>query len=319
VEPEADAAEFIKSYLAHGGTVLIAARSVAMGSEALKQCGLPDVSMTEAIVKRDAMLGDIDFEHPLFAPFAESQFSDFTGIRYWKHRSLSGFGSAANGRGVTGPHGGRVLARFDDGDAAFVEFAASKGHVWLLAGGWHPADSQLARSSKFPPLVFRMLEQASGAVPRSDAVAIGDEIAWPNSSGSSGSSELKGTVRRPDGSQLSELATEAPYSTTDEPGLYSLTSDGRTEIVAVNLAPDESRTDPLQIEHLESLGVRFGTAETPEGIRRAKDRERQLQLEELEQVQKLWRWGVLAAIVMLLAETWIAGRRVKPMANESME
>ena len=53
----------------------------------MKQCGLSDVSMTEAAVKRDAMLGDIDFEHPLFAPFAESQFSDFTGIRYWKHRS----------------------------------------------------------------------------------------------------------------------------------------------------------------------------------------------------------------------------------------
>jgi hypothetical protein len=307
VEPEARADEFVKSYLGHGGTVLIVPKTATAAMDSLKQCGLADVSVAEATVKRDAMLGDIDFEHPLFAPFAESQFSDFTGIRFWKHRSLTGFGSASQGRSNTVPHEGRVLARFDDGDPAFVEFAEGKGRVWLLTGGWHPADSQLARSSKFPPLVFRMLEQASGAVPRTGSVTVGTPIAW---SRSPVSTATNGSVRSPDGSLKEGLSAAVPFSATNDPGLYALTVDGRTDVVAVNVAPDESRTSPLPIEQLEALGVRFGAAETPESTRRAKDRQRQLRLEELEQSQKLWRWGILIAVVMLMAETWIAGRRV---------
>ena len=53
----------------------------------------------------------------------------------------------------------------------------------------------------------------------------------------------------------------------------------------------------------------MGATESPEDLRRLRERERQLQIEELEHVQKLWRWGILIAIVLLLIETWVAGRR----------
>jgi hypothetical protein len=306
VEPEADAGDFVKAHLASGGTVLIAARSADNETAALQQCGLDGIAVTEAAVKRDAMLGDIDFEHPLFAPFAESQFSDFTGIRFWKHRSLAGFGAANGGQPEKTPHAGRVLARFDDGDPAFLEFHAGRGHVWVLTGGWHPADSQLARSSKFPPLMFRMLEQASGGVTRAQNLAVGSDIAWPRSTGAT---PAVGIVRLPDGSVLKDVPTGVPFGATQTPGLYSLELDGTTDTVAINLAAEESRTAPLPMEQLEALGVQLGTVETQEDVRRAKERERQLQVEELEQTQKLWRWGVLTAIVLLLAETWLAGRR----------
>ena len=34
------------------------------------------------------MLGEIKFDHPLFAPLAGAQFNDFTKIRFWKHRVI---------------------------------------------------------------------------------------------------------------------------------------------------------------------------------------------------------------------------------------
>ena len=306
VEPEADAGAFVMGHLASGGAVLIAARSPNNGTASLKQCGLEEVSLTEATVRRDAMLGDIDFEHSLFAPFAESQFSDFTGIRFWKHRALAANAKGADGQAGSLPHGGRTLARFDDGSPAFVEFSSGKGRVWLMTAGWHPADGQLARSSKFPPLMFRMLEQASGAVSRPESVPVGSSIPWPQLTGEAAS---RGTVRLPDGRAVTDLPLDSAFAETGQPGLYGLEVEGRSETVAVNLAAEESRTAPLPMEQLESLGVRFGTAEHPEDIRRAKDRERQLQLAELEQTQKLWRWGLLAVIGLLLIETWLAGRR----------
>lgn len=314
VEPEADASDFVRSYLAQGGTVLIAARTAASAAAALAQCGLDRVDVTEAAVKRDAMLSDIDFEHPLFAPFAESQFSDFTGVRIWKHRKLAGFATSGQKEGESPV--GRVLVRFDDGDPAFVEFKKDKGQVWVLGCGWHPADSQLARSSKFPPLMFRMLEQAAGIVTRTESQSVGTPLVWPRSA-----VELsqKGTVTRPDGTEVADVDVTTPYAATTMPGLYSLRVQDMAETLAVNLAADESRTAVLPMEQLEALGVRTRQAETPEETRRAKERERQLQIEELEQTQKLWRWGILLAIVLLLAETWISGRRQPEPAMEANE
>jgi hypothetical protein len=276
----------------------------------LKQCSLGEIEVTEAAVKRDAMLGDIDFEHPLFAPFAESQFSDFTGIRFWKHRKLAGFGTSTDA--AAKPHSGHVLARFDDGDPAIVEFKIGRGTVCVLTGAWHPADSQLARSSKFPPLMYRLLELASGEIVRPQSQTVGSELAWPK--GADGNASV-GTVRTPEGTVLKDQPVDSAFSATQSPGLYTLERGGTAEIVAVNLAPEESRTASMPIEQLEGLGVRLGTVESPEDLRRSKERERQLQIEELEQTQKLWRWGVLTAIVLLLAETWLAGRRAVATAD----
>ncbi|MBM4077113.1 MAG: hypothetical protein FJ267_15895, partial [Planctomycetes bacterium] len=78
----------ISNHLSSGGTLLMVARSVESGLECLKLCEIPDTGLTEATGQRDSMLEEIDFEHSLFMPFSESRFSDFTGIRFWKHRRL---------------------------------------------------------------------------------------------------------------------------------------------------------------------------------------------------------------------------------------
>jgi len=39
-----------------------------------------------------AMFAEIDFKHPLFAPFADPRFSDFTKIHIWKYRKLDAAG-----------------------------------------------------------------------------------------------------------------------------------------------------------------------------------------------------------------------------------
>src|SRR5205085_4018031 len=104
--------------------------------------------VAEATLDRDVMLGAIAFDHPLFAPLAGAQFNDFTKIHFWKYRKI---GSEALGAA-------RVLARFENGDPAVVEKAVGKGRLVVLTSGWQPADSQLARSSKFVPLMSALLE-----------------------------------------------------------------------------------------------------------------------------------------------------------------
>jgi hypothetical protein len=115
------------------------------------------------------MLGQIDFAHPLFAPFADPRFSDFTRIHFWKYRSVSTNGLA----------GARVLARFDNSAPALLEVPVGKGRAFVLASGWQPEDSQFALSTKFVPFIYSLMEE-SGAPPAPPVqYLVGDGVSLP--------------------------------------------------------------------------------------------------------------------------------------------
>src|SRR2546421_1831523 len=78
----------VRQFLAGGGTVLFVLRSAAAAQSAGRLVGADNLPATEAPATGYAMFGRIDFEHPLFAPFADPRFSDFTKIHFWKHRQL---------------------------------------------------------------------------------------------------------------------------------------------------------------------------------------------------------------------------------------
>ena len=51
--------------------------------------GVSPWNIEEAAIGRgDVMLGEIAFDHPLFASLAGAQFNDFTKIRFWKYRRI---------------------------------------------------------------------------------------------------------------------------------------------------------------------------------------------------------------------------------------
>ena len=319
VQPDANSEPLVRNHLANGGTVLVAAPTAESLSVSIALCGRTGLQINEAKVPKYAMLAEVDFEHPIFAPFAESQFSDFTGIRFWKHRTIAGLnlgkGSADNrvsgddgeSKATESPNAGtdRVLARFDDSDPAIVEFTAQRGRVILFAAGWQPADSQFARSSKFPMLMFRLLEQSASIVTRQGTQSVGSSIAWPATSRLE--TAATGTARLPDGTEVELQSVNEPFTKTDSPGLYTLSVPGLSEQVAVNLSADESRTAPMTLEQLETYGMKLKSRERPQDQQRERDRQRQLQLAELEQSQKLWQQILLAVIVVLLLETFLTG------------
>ena len=307
IQPDPESKTLIRNHLANAGTVLIASPTPEAMSASLKLCGREGLTVTEATVLKYAMLGDIDFTNPIFVPFAESQFSDFTGIRFWKHRKITGLketdSKATSSTTATTESSDRVIARFDDADPAIFEFPSQRGQVIVFAAGWQPADGQFARSSKFPMLMFRMLEQATGITPRPGSQAVGSAIAWPTTSRVE--SSATGTARLPDGTELPSLPLDRPFTQTEKPGLYTLSVPGRTEQIAVNLAADESRTAPLSWEQLESYGLKLKSRERLN--EQQNQRQRQLQLAELEQSQKLWQMILVAVIVVLLVETFLTG------------
>ena len=111
-------------------------------------------------------------------------------------------------------------------------------------------------------------------------------------------------MRKPDGTEVA-AAAGAPFTATDQPGIYAVTPG--TLRFAVNLAPEESRLTPFPPERLAGLGVALDRSlvKTP-----APDPNAVVQAAaaELEGRQKFWRWLIIAAVAVLLLETLIAAK-----------
>lgn len=297
----ADRADLIRKHVEAGGTSLwvvkesadTAAVTTLLGGAASPPSTQPaegSATLAERSVRDYALIGRVDMTHPLFAPFAEARFADFTKIRFWKHRTLK----------LPTGHDARVIAWFDDGDPFLVERSLGQGKLLVATAGWHPADSQLALSTKFVPLIAGLVRRKDGSTVETQQLVY-EPIALP--------AVRTGQNRQlvtPAGQSvaIAATATAVAAEAIDRPGIFTLTVDGVPTPVAVNLPADESRTAPVGVEELERWGVKLGKAMTAEQV---VERQRQLKTAELESKQKLWRWMILAVLGFIAAESIVAG------------
>jgi len=293
-------AKALREQVSAGKTVLFVLKSQAAATVLAPLLGLEVFPAEEARLNNYAMLAEIDFRHPLFAPFADPRFSDFTKIHFWKYRRVD----------ATAIPRAHVVARFDSGDPAVVEVPVGKGRVLVLTSGWHSDDSQLALSTKFVPLLYSMLDYSGAATPPPIQYHVGDVVSLASTAGADAATL---TVRAPDSSELTLAAGATNFSQTMMPGNYSVASQPPKRF-AVNLDAAESRTAPLAVDELERLSVPM--AHVSPTVAHETKRKVRLQTAELEGRQKLWRWFIVATLAVLLVETWLAGRTARRLVTE---
>jgi len=285
----------LREFLEAGGTALFAPRDAAALASMFQVFKAAPLGVEEIVPERYALLGEIEFQHPLFSYFADPRFSDFSKIHFWRYRRFAAESIA----------GARVLARFDNDDPALTLAPLGRGSAFILASSWYPTDSQLALSTKFVPLLYSMLEQG-GLLDRTPRqYHVGDSVPAAFTNAASGVH-----ITLPDGKDVVLSGGRSFFDETSQPGIYTMRAGTNTIEFAVNLDPSESRTDVLAGEELERYGVVLGNntaleSLTPEDKRRMKNA-------ELENRQKLWRWLIVAALVVLSLEILAAGRLARP-------
>lgn len=262
----------LREQLEGGATVLVLARDAdGVGTSGALAAETAWVSGPED-GHADLLLADIAFSHPLFAAFADPRYSDFTHVRFWRspHLALPAQSSAT------------VIARFDDGSPAVVEKAIGRGTLVVWAGDWTPESSQWVLSSKFVPWFQGLARRTTGGPPAPSMAEVGDS----------------GVLRLPSG----VLA--------NRPGIATFTAGETTRTVALNVPAVESRTTLLPLDAWEALGVPLtanaSTAAAADHARRAHTGA--LAAARLEGEQRLWRWLLLAAVVILGIESLAAFR-----------
>jgi len=179
----------------------------------------------------------------------------------------------------------RVLATFDGESPALLEHRVGKGAIIAFLAGWRPEESQLALSSKFVPLLFSIFDHAGYSIRSAPTLSVGE--------------------------------TNYPA-----PGFYEEAKEGGSgRIVAVNLDSSEGKTDPFDPRaEFGALGIPLldETLAKPAPKLSAAEKLR-VESEQKEAQQKLWKWLIFAALLALILETWLSGRRANALAMSRTE
>ncbi|MDG2181151.1 MAG: BatA domain-containing protein [Mariniblastus sp.] len=301
----------IDEYLKAGGTLFVIlsnAETVSfsqdwIGGRLKTQSGKPRRSKNDY-----QMLAEIDFSSRLFQLFANPRYNDFTNIRFWNHQSVE----------IVDPQA-VVLARFENDDPAVWKLDGSdRGCVYVMASGWNPQQSQLALSTKFVPLINGLVEIAADLPELDKSYTVGETIVIPRAE----SGSRRRQMVKPDGTREAVATDAGVFSETDQPGIYRLISDGgdsvggdssadagrsgKEEVLfAVNVNRSESSTTAIPLEQIEMFSVNVGEQETAASERAQM---RSMLDRDIEDRQKIWKWLIVAAILLLMFETWLAAR-----------
>lgn len=248
-----------------------------------------EVTIAEAATKDFALLSAIDYTSPVFKPFADPRFNDFSKIRVWTHRRVE-FKKNEDASKLI-----QTIASLDDGAPWLLRNVVGSGNVWVMTSGWQPESSQLGLSSKFVPILLGMLDPTGKSLSTQLAYSVGDPIPVDDL--------VDLSVTRSDGSPV-EVDINNGSIQIDAPGLYNLQGSGVRRQVAVQIAGSEAQLTPMDVDVFDQYGVEMGKVKSDT---ERKQSARQLQAVELEQKQRVWQWLLLIGLLVLALETVLAG------------
>ena len=247
------------------------------------------------IASRDyALLESLKLDHPVLAVFRDARFSDFTNLHFWKHRELQNLPD----------EGIDVLARFDSGPPAWLAARRGDGQLLVMTSGWTPADSQLALSTKFIPLLYSILQPVLEGKTQSRQFVVGSKVNVTRFNNGQAGGDV--TVMPPgDGAVAISVDT---FFTPLAPGLYTAKGSDWSETFAVNLKTAESRTEPIVMNQFKKLGLPMsGSVASPGDIAAA------AAVGKTEAHRReYWQWALAAVLLFVTLETVLAAWGSRP-------
>jgi hypothetical protein len=278
--PNNNEAAAIQTFLSNGGTALLLLTNpsqIQIIESITGEAGWQSPKLN----RNYGLFGTIDFEHPVFKIFADPRYNNFTNIRFWNANTML---APANTEA-------RILAKFDEGPAAVVEWKVGEGSLIAWGGDWTPQASQWVLSSKFVPWFQELIEQSLGgptlptmAFVNESSTLVGDsEVTWSSlGSGSIDANSLK------------------------SPGLYQISSEENPHWVALNIPHEESRIEALPFDTWEKLGVPLEASQTLISDEVSEQQAAAKNAIELEGEQKLWRWLLIGTALFLAIESLLS-------------
>ncbi len=264
-----DEAATLRSAIENGKYALLIADVIEVTDTLKSLTGSSEWKVEERSLATGLLIGEVNFEHPLFAPFASPQFSNFANINIWQAPEIAA------------PETARILARFDDETPLLTEIKIGTGTLYIWTGSWAPEASQWVLSSKFIPFLHRFVLQASGgpALPSNTSLTR-DSI-----------DQFKGILSR---------------DTVDSVGVYEVPGFQKRWI-AFHPTLEESKVKPISEDRWDQLGLpEFEVSVALQQIERIRANSNKESAVQLEQRQHIWQWLLWVVLALLAVESLLA-------------
>ena len=276
---DAAALASVRSKVAAGDFALVLLNDAKMIDTAAALAGETDWAPLQP-KQKNAMFGQIDFQHPLFSLFSDPHYSDFTRIQFTQAQSVK----------LPAKTAAVVAARFDDGSPAVLEAPIGKGRMIVWGSDWSTAVGNWVLSTKFVPWLETLVERAAGGAQRPVMAEMGDMAKLLDGQTTGWRS-------------LSAAADAFAPTAPTQPGVYQIQQGDSTRWVALEVPAAASNITVMPVETWEKLGVPLHaqavTAATPIAAPLGEDQT----APKLEARQKLWRWLLLGAALLLILES----------------
>ena len=238
-------------------------------------------------------LAEVNYLHPVFQPFSGPHHGDFGTARFFRIARMNADSSTA------------VLAKFDDGNPAILEKPIGMGKVLLMPSSFSPVWNDFAIRGVFLPFLYQTVDYLGGRLGSTGSgrhyYLVGEAVRL--------SSTRSTTLTKPSGVQVTVIGSsdETPlFTETNEPGLYQMGRNGISGAFAVNLDTEESDIDHVDIE--EFVAAVINPAEESQEKREMQTQVSLAENTEIERRQRLWWYLSLVLLVLILGETYLAGR-----------
>jgi hypothetical protein len=190
-----------------------------------------------------------------------------------------------------------------------MEEHVGNGHILLFAVAANTEWSDLPIKGLFVPLVHRSLAYCAQETAMERSLVVGEEITLHLRT----SSSPKLTIAKPDSLEIfiqpQQLVAEKTirFSNDDIPGVYTVASHNLIlDKFAVNIDPDESKTEPSDEKQRDTMFRRIGimknsihTVSQPQEVQRI--------ITESRLGAELWKQFLVAALIIALVEM-VVGR-----------
>jgi hypothetical protein len=262
--------------------------------------------VADRLADRGATLSVTDYDHPLLELFSTPRSGDFSRTRFYRYHRLGETDSTD------------VLARFDDGAVALAEVRAGGGRVVTWASGLANSWNDFPVQPVFLPFVHQLGKYLAGYAPERSWFTAGEVVdlsQYPSaiaslSGGSNGGGEADDpelVVELPSGeSRVQQVGDEARYLTLEELGVYRVrqlgNENGPMGLVAVNANPVESDLSTIDPEELVGAVTMSASGDRQASLAAT------LTPAERERRQGVWWYLLIAAVLVLTAETFISNR-----------
>ncbi|MCP4725143.1 MAG: VWA domain-containing protein [bacterium] len=286
----------INEYVNNGGTLLISfGESVNTGRFSTNLQSLGVGAIAEKIVVRriqrsDAIIGEVDLKHPIFSVFAEYGASDLFKPKFREYCRIEPDSNAV------------VLASFDTGDPFLIEKKSGKGRILVYTSSFTTDWCDFPVNEIFLPFLYQIANYSLASDRPRNEYLIGSIMAI------NGAPDESWDIYGPGGLnfkvQLDETGSGF-FRDTDVPGNYRVSNGTEDYNFSVNFDNIESILNTRGSEEAYSMVVP-SLNESPEQVEVRMAGE--LKIEEKK--QKFWRYIIILILILFMAESFLANRKL---------